>query len=108
MAALEAGKHLFVEKPLAVTVAEARRIVAAARGAGTRVMVGHGARFSRIFIAIHELVRSGRLGEACYVEGDYVHDLGPLPRPAGPRLVDGRGQRGTRCRSSAAPATPWT
>ena len=78
VAALEAGKHLFVEKPLAVTVAGARRIVAAARGAGTRVMVGHGARFSRIFIAIHELVRSGRLGEACFVEGDYVHDLGPF------------------------------
>ena len=78
VAALEAGKHLFVEKPLAVTVAEARRIVAAARAAGTRVMVGHGARFSRIFIAIHELVRSGRLGEACFVEGDYVHDLGPF------------------------------
>lgn len=78
VAALEAGKHLFVEKPLAVTVAGARRIVAAARGAGTRVMVGHGARFSRIFAAIHELVRSGRLGEACYVEGEYVHDLGPF------------------------------
>ncbi len=52
--------------------------MAAAGAAGTRVMVGHGARFSRIFIAIHELVRSGRLGEACFVEGDYVHDLGPF------------------------------
>ena len=76
--ALEAGKHVFVEKPLAVTVAQCGRIVAAARAAGKQVMVGHGARFSKIFVAIHKLVRDGMLGEACFVEGDYVHDLGPF------------------------------
>ena len=76
--ALEAGKHVFVEKPLAVTVPECERIVAAARPAAGLVMVGHGARFSKIFVALHRLVQDGTLGEACFVEGDYVHDLGPF------------------------------
>jgi predicted dehydrogenase len=78
VAALEAGKHVFVEKPLAVTVAGCRRIVSAARDSGRQVMVGHGARFSPIFVAIHKLVLDGTLGDACFVEGDYVHDLGPF------------------------------
>ena len=76
--AAQAGKHILCEKPLAVTVAECARIVAAARDADRQVMVGHGARFSKIFVAVHKLVRDGMLGEACFVEGDYVHDLGPL------------------------------
>lgn len=82
VAALEAGKHLFVEKPLAVTVADCKKIVQAARKAGTQVMVGHSARFSRIFETIHALVHGGTLGDACFVEGDYIHDLKPfLPLP---------------------------
>ncbi len=82
VAALEAGKHLFVEKPLAVTVDQCKRIVEAAHRSGKQVMVGHGARFSRIFETIHHLVDSGTLGEACFVEEDYVHDLKPfLPLP---------------------------
>ena len=78
VAALEAGKALFVEKPLAVTVEQCRRITEAARTAGRPVMVGHGARFSKIFVTLQQLVADGKLGEACFVEGDYVHDLGPF------------------------------
>ena len=82
VAALEASKHIFVEKPLAVTVAECQQIVDAARGSDKQVMVGHGARFSNIFETIHKLVKDNTLGEACFVEGDYVHDLKPfLPLP---------------------------
>jgi predicted dehydrogenase len=39
--ALEAGKHCFVEKPLALTVADAERVLAAAEASGTTLMVGH-------------------------------------------------------------------
>ena len=52
VAALEGGKAVFVEKPLAVTVVQCRRIVAAARASNKAVMVGHGARFSKIFEAL--------------------------------------------------------
>jgi len=79
---LEAGKHLFVEKPLAVTVEECKKITEAAKKSSTKVMVGHGARFSNIFETIHHLVHTGTLGDACFVEGDYVHNLKPfLPLP---------------------------
>ena len=78
VAALDAGKAVFVEKPLAVTVAQCQEIVDAARRSGAPVMVGHGARFSTLFTTIHDLVHTGRLGDACFVESDYVHDLGPF------------------------------
>jgi predicted dehydrogenase len=82
VAALEAGKHTFVEKPLAVTVSDCQRIVEAAKSSGKTVMVGHGARFSKLFETIHHLVHTDTLGEACFVEGDYIHDLKPfLPYP---------------------------
>ncbi len=82
VSALNAGKHLFVEKPLSVTVEECKQIVEAAKRSGKQVMVGHGARFSHIFETIHHLVHNGTLGEACFVEGDYIHDLKPfLPLP---------------------------
>lgn len=82
VASLEAGKHTFVEKPLAVTVADCQKIVHAAKKSGKHVMVGHGARFSNIFETIHHLVHTGTLGEACFVEGDYIHNLKPfLPLP---------------------------
>lgn len=80
--ALNAGKHVFVEKPLAVTVSQCQTIVHAARDAKRKVMVGHGARFSNIFETIYHLVHTGTLGDACFVEGDYVHNLKPfLPLP---------------------------
>ena len=39
--ALEAGAHVFVEKPLATTVADAERVVAAARASGRKLVVGY-------------------------------------------------------------------
>jgi len=82
IAALEKGKHLFVEKPLAVTVADCQKIVDAAKASNKKVMVGQSARFSALFETIHHLVQAGTLGEACFVEGDYVHNLKPfLPLP---------------------------
>ena len=82
VAALEANKHVFIEKPLAVTVEDCQKIVTAAKNSNTQVMVGHGARFSNIFETIHHLAHNGTLGEACFVEGDYIHDLKPfLPLP---------------------------
>lgn len=73
--ALKAGKHVFVEKPLADTLEDLRRIVTAARAAPGKVMVGHVLRFNPIFRAIKEMVDEGQLGKLFYVEGDYIHDL---------------------------------
>ena len=63
IAAARAGKHVLVEKPLAPTLAEADRMIAAAAGAGVRLVPAHNARFAPPIVAAREAVASGRLGE---------------------------------------------
>ena len=63
---LEAGKHCFVEKPLAQTVADAERAVAAAEGSGRVLMVGHLLEYHPGVQQLKELVDSGELGERIY------------------------------------------
>jgi UDP-2-acetamido-3-amino-2,3-dideoxy-glucuronate N-acetyltransferase len=65
--ALEAGKHVFVEKPLALTVADAERIRAAAEANHRLVMVGHLLQYHPAFLRLKELVAEGRLGRLHYI-----------------------------------------
>lgn len=62
IAALEAGKHVFVEKPLADNRADALAIRDAARNAPGRLMPGHIVRFEARFAALHDAIESGSLG----------------------------------------------
>lgn len=55
MAALRKGKHVFVEKPLANTMEEAKRLVAVAKEAGVKFQVGHVERFNPAFLAIKDI-----------------------------------------------------
>ena len=66
-AALEAGKHVFVEKPLAPTVAQAERLVALADAQDRRLMVGHLLRYHPAFRHVEDLVADGALGEIHYL-----------------------------------------
>jgi predicted dehydrogenase len=63
---LEAGNHCFVEKPLAQTVADAERAVAAAEGSGRVLMVGHLLEYHPGVQELKQLVDSGELGERIY------------------------------------------
>jgi predicted dehydrogenase len=63
---LEAGKHCFVEKPLAQSVADAERVVAAARKGGRILMVGHLLEYHPGVQKLKELADSGQLGERIY------------------------------------------
>jgi predicted dehydrogenase len=63
---LEAGKHCFVEKPLAQSVADAERAVAAARASGRVLMVGHLLEYHPGLQKLKELSDSGELGEQIY------------------------------------------
>ena len=65
--ALEAGKHVFVEKPMAVSEEECRQMVAAAEKADRKLMVGHTFLFNNAVYRIKELIDSGELGEIYYV-----------------------------------------
>lgn len=71
--AVEAGKDVLVEKPIALTVADAERSVEAARKAGRIFMVGHVLRFHPAFEALKGLIDAGELGEVKYI---HSHRLG--------------------------------
>ena len=62
VAAAAAGKHVFVEKPMAVTLADADRAIAAARDAGVVLQVGFNRRFAPDFAAARAAVDDGRIG----------------------------------------------
>jgi predicted dehydrogenase len=74
---LEAGKHCFVEKPLAPSVAEAERAVAAARESGRVLMVGHLLEYHPGVQKLKQLSSSGELGEIYYIYGNRLN-LGKL------------------------------
>src|SRR5688500_7914173 len=63
LAALKAGKHVFLEKPMASTVADCDAIVAAARTARTGFMVGHICRFNPRYAAAKAAIAEGRIGK---------------------------------------------
>jgi predicted dehydrogenase len=75
--ALEAGKHCFVEKPLALTVADAERVLAAAESSGTTLMVGHLLEYHPGLEKLKEIADSGQLGDIHYIYSNRVN-LGKL------------------------------
>ena len=77
VAAAEAGKHCFVEKPLATTAADAERAVAAAERAGTILMVGHLLEYHPAVARLKELIDSDELGGLYYIYGNRLN-LGKL------------------------------
>lgn len=67
VAAAEAGKHILVEKPLATTVEDCRRIIAAAKASGVKLMVDFHNRWSPPFYKAWESIRRGEIGEPQHV-----------------------------------------
>lgn len=78
-AALNAGKHVLVEKPLAMSNADARELIETARRRERVLMVGHTFEFNPAVWKIKELVTSGALGELFYVYSNRVN-LGRVQR----------------------------
>jgi predicted dehydrogenase len=66
--AIAAGKHVLIEKPLAVTAAEARALVEAAEAAGVVLMSGHTFEHNAAVHKLRELVRGGDLGRIYYLD----------------------------------------
>jgi len=78
-AALLAGKDVFVEKPLALSVAQAEELVALAARRQRILMVGHLLEYHPAIRKLHDLVRAGELGEIHYVYSTRVN-LGKVRR----------------------------
>jgi len=108
---LEAGKHCFVEKPLALSVADAERTVDAARDAGRVLMVGHLLEYHPGVLRLKEIATSGELGDIHYIYSNRLnlgqlradenalwslgaHDLSVVLTLAGeePHVVEARGE----------------
>lgn len=78
IAALQAGAHVLLEKPAALTMEEIARIKAAVRKSGKVLIVGYSHRFHRGNLKAKKLVESGAIGEPYMMRVRFAH-MGPLP-----------------------------
>ncbi len=75
-AAAAAGKHVFVDKPIANTIPDARAIVRACRDAGVTLAVGHNGRRLPGHRAMKRLLDEGAIGQPVTVEANFSHSGG--------------------------------
>jgi UDP-N-acetylglucosamine 3-dehydrogenase len=88
LAALQAGKHVFLEKPMASTLEDCQAIVAAAHAAPGKFMVGHICRFNPRYAAAKTAIDEGRIGKIVsmyarrnlprWVVSDLLNKIGPI------------------------------
>jgi predicted dehydrogenase len=72
-AALEAGKHVFIEKPLAGSSAECLELMRLAQDRNLVLMPGHTFLYSPPVVAIRRLIDDGTLGELCFISASRVN-----------------------------------
>ena len=82
-AAARVGKHVFVEKPFTLTVAEGHRATEACRRAGVVLAVGHGRRRQPANRALKALIAEGALGRVVQIEGNISSSTGFTLKPGG-------------------------
>jgi 1,5-anhydro-D-fructose reductase (1,5-anhydro-D-mannitol-forming) len=78
ISAAEAGKHVFCDKPLATSVADAERAVAACAAAGVKLGINFEFRQAQPFVAIRDLIRSGAIGEVQTIRIESTPGVVPL------------------------------
>ena len=88
VAAAEAGKHLYLEKPLAITLEEATALAGAVREAGIVAVVGFNRRAHPIFEQGRRLLAAGRIGRVRAVEATFCEPLAGAELPAWKRRRD--------------------
>jgi predicted dehydrogenase len=69
------GKHVFCEKPFALSLEDAQAAIAACRRANVGLGVGQNRRMWPSVVAIKDLIASGQFGTVMFAEGNYSHDL---------------------------------
>ena len=75
VAALDAGKHVLCEKPMAPTWDECVAMVRASDRSGRKLMIGQSYRFNAKYVAVKLAVEAGQLGDLFYVESQYWNNL---------------------------------
>lgn len=92
LAAIQAGKHVFLEKPMASTVADCQAIVDAARASDRYFMVGHIVRFNPRYAAVKREIAAGKIGKvvSMYARRNVPVSVGTAVLPKiGPIIGDG-------------------
>lgn len=74
VAALNAGKHVLCEKPLALTREDCEAIIDATEKSNCKFMVGQICRYTPGFKQAKEIILSGAIGELTFIESEYAHD----------------------------------
>ncbi len=75
VACAQAGKHIFVEKPIALDLAGLRKLDAAVRQYAVRSIVGFVLRWNPLFETIKAILADGAIGDVFYGEVDYLHGI---------------------------------
>jgi len=87
ISAARAGKHVFVDKPFTLSVADGRRATEACRRAAVVLAVGHQRRKQAASRALKRLLDEGALGRVAQVEGNFSADIGFALKPGMWRTV---------------------
>lgn len=91
-AALEAGKHVVIDKPFATNVEDAEALIALAKARGRVLCPFHNRRWDSDFLAVRALVESGRLGELLLYEAHWDRFRPGLVQPWKESIAAGSGQ----------------
>jgi predicted dehydrogenase len=77
IAAARAGVNVIIEKPVALSWEDAKRMLAIVRASKVRTLVSFEVRFLPLMLILRRLIDEGELGELHYGEVDYFHGIGP-------------------------------
>jgi predicted dehydrogenase len=75
LAALEAGCHVLIEKPMATSVEDVKKLLEAEERTGKIIMVDYTMRYSHPWGAMMHAAKEGRIGKIFYLAGFYIHDM---------------------------------
>ncbi|GJD97831.1 Glucose--fructose oxidoreductase [Methylobacterium iners] len=75
--ALEAGKHVICEKPMATSAAECQRMIDAAKAADRKLMIAYRAHWEPNNVRVKEMLDAGKLGEVWFASADHHRPLNP-------------------------------
>jgi xylose dehydrogenase (NAD/NADP) len=72
--AAQFGKHVLVEKPMAMNVGETEKMIETCKKNNVKLMVGHMVRLSPLVLRMKELIQSGLIGKVTFIKSEFIYD----------------------------------